>query len=53
MQICFGRDFLIGRVAAGVRPKGARTIGLRADNNGVPACRHADFPSRNEMSTVN
>lgn len=46
-EFSVGRGFLIGQVAASVRPKGAGTIGLHADNNWVPA----PFPAHNLLLT--
>ena len=42
-----GRGFLISQVAASVRPKGAPSIGLHADNNWLPA----PFPAHNMLLT--
>ena len=36
-EFSVGRSFLISQVAASVRPKGAATIGLHADNLWIPA----------------
>ena len=46
-EFSVGRGFLISQVAAGVRPKGAKAIGLHADNNWLPA----PFPAHNMLLT--
>ena len=43
-----GRGFLISQVAASVRQKGAKSIGLHADNNWLPA----PFPAHNMLLTA-
>jgi len=43
-----GRGFLISQVAGSVRSKGAKSIGLHADNNWVPA----PFPAHNMLLTA-
>lgn len=44
-EFSVGRGFLISQVAASVRPQGAPSIGLHADNNWVPA----PFPAHNML----
>ncbi len=46
-EFSVGRGFLISQVAASVRPKGAASIPLHADNNWVPA----PFPDHNMLLT--
>ena len=46
-EFSVGRGFLISQVAASVRPKGAPSIGLHADNNWLPA----PFPAHNMLLT--
>ena len=46
-EFSVGRSFLISPVAASVRPKGAATIGLQADNLRIPA----PFPEHNMLLT--
>jgi hypothetical protein len=46
-EFSVGRGFLISQVAASVRPKGAPSIPLHADNNWVPA----PFPAHNMLLT--
>ncbi len=46
-EFSVGRGFLLSQVAASVRPKGADTIGLHADNNWLPA----PFPAHNMLLT--
>ncbi len=46
-EFSVGRGFLISQVAASVRPKGAPSIPLHADNNWVPA----PFPDHNMLLT--
>ncbi|MEM7079122.1 MAG: phytanoyl-CoA dioxygenase family protein [Pseudomonadota bacterium] len=43
-----GRGFLLSQVAASVRPKGSKPIGLHADNNWLPA----PFPAHNMLLTA-
>jgi ectoine hydroxylase-related dioxygenase (phytanoyl-CoA dioxygenase family) len=47
-EFSVGRGFLISQVAASVRPKGAGSIGLHADNNWLPA----PFPAHNMLLTA-
>jgi|TARA_Y100000310_G_scaffold345704_1_gene468526 hypothetical protein len=47
-EFSVGRGFLISQVAASVRPKGAASIGLHADNNWLPA----PFPAHNMLLTA-
>ena len=47
-EFSVGRGFLISQVAASVRPKGAGSIGLHADNNWLPA----PFPAHNSLLTA-
>ena len=46
-EFSVGRGFLLSQVAASVRPKGAGSIGLHADNNWLPA----PFPVHNMLMT--
>ena len=46
-EFSVGRGFLISQIAASVRPKGAPSIGLHADNNWLPA----PFPAHNMLLT--
>jgi hypothetical protein len=47
-EFSVGRGFLLSQVAGSVRKRGARTIGLHADHNWVPA----PFPTHNLLLTA-